>query len=402
MSKITKRVLMIAMIFVLLVSISACSANNAAYNSGGGSMADVAAEAPQAAPAPAAAEEYYADAEMDYQEVSEEVGFDTGGGTVQDGRKLTFYATITINTKNFNVDYRSITSLISQSGGYIASENFSDYTSYGRNEGRSTWMSVRVPADGYNSFLDGLAGIGETTDLSRGSDDLTSQYFDTEARIEMLELRKERLMKYLVEAEDAADIVEFERELSNVLYELDQYQGNKRHLDQLVDYASVEISLTELITPETIGKDGEPLGDRASSAFGLSLDSVSRFLQDAVVFLAAAAPVIALLAVIALIVWLIFRLTRRAREKARVRREERQVKREAELAQRRTTAYYQQYAQQPAPQAPQPQQGVPIQSQPQPQTEQVVQPQTEQVVQTQTEKPVESKPEPVKKDQKKK
>ena len=363
---------MAALVLVLLVSLGACSAGNQKYSGGG--MADMAAEAPMAAPEPMRAmdmEYESAAADMAY----EEDGVDSGAGItnisskVQDGRKITFSASLSVNTKNFDADYKAINNLISQSGGYVANENYSDYTSYGRNEGRYSWMSIRIPSDKYDTFLGGISSVGDVTNMNKGSEDLTSQYYDTEARIEMLELRKDRLMSYLVEAEEAADIVEFERELSNVLYELDQYQGNKRYLDRLVDYASVDLDLTELITPETIGKDGEPLGDRASAAFGLSANGVGRFLQNAVVFLAGAVPVIILIVVILAIVWVVLRVTRNHREKARDRREERQdsraQKRAQRNAQRNANMYYQQYAQQAQGQ-PQPEQQAqqPVQDQP--------------------------------------
>lgn len=167
-------------------------------------------------------------------------------------------------------------------------------------------------------------------------------------------------MGYLVDAKDAKDIVTFERELANVLYELDQYQSSKRQMDQLVDFATVDINLTEIITPETIGKDGEPLGSRASDAFAFSAGGVGGFLQGVVVFFAGAAPVIALLAVIAVIIWLVLRATRNMREKASEKREEKQAKREEKrmekLRQKQSQApvYYGQYAPQPVPPQPQP------------------------------------------------
>lgn len=235
-------------------------------------------------------------------------------GNVQDGRKITFWADITFTTKNFGADYQAIISMIQESGGYIASESMWDYSSYDRNQGRTATLNIKVPASGYNSFLDGIAGIGTVTSRNMWSDDLTAVYFDTEARIELLELRKERLMNYLLEAERAEDIVEFERELSSVLYDLDSYQSTRRQLDQLVDYATVNVTLTELITPETIGVDGEPLGERASNAFGLAATGVGKFLQDVVVWLAGALPVLALLLVIALIIWAVVMVVKLARK----------------------------------------------------------------------------------------
>ena len=76
----------------------------------------------------------------------------------------------------------------------------------------------------------------------KSTDDLTSQYYDTDARIEMLNMRRDRLMGYLASATKAEDIVAFEQELSDVLYELDQLQGSKRQMDQLIDYATVDVT----------------------------------------------------------------------------------------------------------------------------------------------------------------
>ncbi|MCL2111626.1 MAG: DUF4349 domain-containing protein [Clostridiales bacterium] len=309
----------LVMVLVTALSLGACSPG------GGGSSAPAPAPAPAAPMADMAMNEergYRLEAEAwDVAEDDAGGGFamtSSGTGNVQSGRKISFRASVSMNTKTFDADYAAINDLVAGAGGYVAHENTSD-NSYmqSRNMGRTAWLSALIPAAGYDSFLDDLSEIAEVVNKTKSSDDLTAQYFDTEARIEMLELRKERLMGYLVEAEDAADIVEFERELSNVLYELDNYQGNKRHLDRLVDYATIDINLNELITPETIGKDGEPLGSRASDAFALSTNSVGRFLEGFVVLLAAAVPVIAVIAVIAVIVLVVIKLCRKVRAKIR-------------------------------------------------------------------------------------
>ena len=221
------------------------------------------------------------------------------------GHKVTFWADLSINTKNFDADYQTIATMVYQSGGYVSTERYTDESSYSNTLGRHTQLTVKVPATGFDSFLTTISEIGVVTSLNRYSEDLTASYYDTEARIAMLELRKERLMGYLLDAEKAEDIVAFERELSSVLADLDSLQSDKRLYDQLVDYSTIDINLVELITPETIGKDGEPLGERASDAFTRSMRDLRLFFEDAVVFLAGAAPVIILLAVVGLIVWLI-------------------------------------------------------------------------------------------------
>ncbi|MDR3224926.1 MAG: DUF4349 domain-containing protein [Clostridiales Family XIII bacterium] len=255
--------------------------------------------------------------EAEYVEAAKDsAGGSAGAGLPDSNRKITFSASFTVDTKAYDADYAKINQIVSDFGGYIASEETQAYPyQTEQTTGRSSYFSLRIPVKGYDSFLTKLEQIGEVANKNKSSDDLTAEYFDTEARIEMLEMRKVRLTEYIKSATKAADIVAFEKELSDVLLELDQYEGNKRRLDQLVDYASVDVTLEELITPETIGKDGEPLGSRASDAFSISVTGVGEFLQDAAVFLAGAAPVLVLLIVFLIIIWVIVKLIRRARAK---------------------------------------------------------------------------------------
>jgi hypothetical protein len=305
-----QRVLTALLLVALLVPLAAC-------NSGGGTVyqSTGAADVGSGSGSSSRFESELPVSSADYSESekgSDDLAFETAGGaagntnqTVTDGRKITYWAEITINTKDFGTDYQNINKMVSVAGGYISFENMRDNSYYDSTQGRYTSMTVEVPASGYRGFLDELSGIGEVTSINRYSEDLSYTYFDTEARIAVLEIRRDRLLNYLLVAEKAEDIIAYERELASVLDQLDRYQSDKRQLDQLVEYSSIDITLVERITPETIGRDGEPLGDRASSAFSMSLKKVRRFLEDTVVFVAGAIPVVFVLAVFALIGWLL-------------------------------------------------------------------------------------------------
>jgi Na+-transporting methylmalonyl-CoA/oxaloacetate decarboxylase gamma subunit len=339
MKKITMRVTVLLLIAIFILSFAACSnsGSNDAPDSGSASYTtdesaayeDTAADESVAydsaaadVPVPASAEDGQAQS-VDKEKQSMAAAADAstgdgagaGAGISDTNRKITFSASFILDTKKYDADYAKINQLVGDAGGYIASEETRAYPYEDElTAGRSSHFSVRIPVKGYDSFLTKLEKVGQVANKNKSSEDLTSEYFDTEARIEMLELRKERLTGYIKSATKAADIVAFERELSDVLLQLDDYEGNKRRLDQLVDYASVDVTLNELITPETIGKDGEPLGSRASDAFSLSMTGVGAFLQNAAVFFAGAAPVLALIAILLIIIWVIVRLVRRARE----------------------------------------------------------------------------------------
>lgn len=310
-----KKIIALLLGTLLIFSLVAC----ASAPSSGAIPDTKEAAAPAATSEPDSGGEAYADESG--EAIAEETGTD-GLGTLTNpdlpdtNRKLTYSASFDINTKQYDADYTKIGELLSAQGGYVASEETSGATSdTGKNYGRSSYLSLRVPTDNLTTFMDGISGIGEVVGKHKSTEDLTSQYYDTDARIEMLEMRKERLMGYLANATAAEDIVAFEQELSEVLYELDQLQGNKRHMDDLIEYATVDVTLRELITPETIGSDGQPLGDRASDAFSMSMTGVGEFWNNFAIFWAAAAPVLLVIAIFAAAIWGIVKLILFARKK---------------------------------------------------------------------------------------
>lgn len=307
-----KKIIALLLGVLLLFSLAACSAAPAKNSE---TSSDAAA--PQASAGAAYDEGSY---DGGAEEAAEAETGGLGGlpntDLPQTNHKLTQTVNFEINTKQYDADYAKINELLAAAGGYVANEETSAYSSdSGKNYGRNSRLSLRVPADNLTSFIDGVSGVGEVVGKHKSTEDLTSQYYDTEARIEMLELRKERLMGYLANATDAEDIVAFESELSDVLYELDQLQGNKRHMDQLVDYATVDITLTELITPETIGSDGLPLGDRAADAFAMSASGFGEFWENFALFWVQAALPLLTIAIFAAAAWGIVKLVLFLRKK---------------------------------------------------------------------------------------
>ena len=259
----------------------------------------------------AATEETSADSEA---APAEEEGGSSGLGNIGNAeipdtdRKLTYSASFKMETKQYDADYSAITSALSAVGGYVEYEDSSAYSDDGQNTGRHTAFTLRVPIDQYNAFLDDLSGIGTIVSKQKSTEDISDQYYDTDSRIAVLEERKARLMGYLATAETMDDVIKLESEISDVLYELDQLQGSKRKMDSLVDYASVSVTLRELITPETIGSDGQPLAGRASDAFSLSWTGVGEFMQDFAVFWAAAAPILIVAAIFAAIIFAVVKV----------------------------------------------------------------------------------------------
>ncbi len=80
-----------------------------------------------------------------------------------------------------------------------------------------------------------------------GSQDVTEEYFDLEARIRNKQEEEKRLLKHLADSTGKLeDILKVEAELTRVRGEVEQMQGRLRFLANRADLSTVTITATEL------------------------------------------------------------------------------------------------------------------------------------------------------------
>lgn len=311
MKKRVRIIIALLAAIIMCVSLTACSAGGAANN---GSYIENPGKAPEDMEIPAS------DKAVD-DSVNGLIGNPSRISSQQTGRKLVYKASFDISTYEFDADYQKIVSAAADTGGHVESE----YTygtkpeAYGA-AGRSSELVLRVPADKYDYFTGLLSGIGKVTSKRQSADDISEDYYDNDARIEMYEKRYERLKEYLAKAETVEDAITIEREISQVLYDLDSLKGTKRHYDELVDLCTISVNLNEIVKPSEVAVSEDDFGTRAGDAFNASLKGVGAFFEGFALFMVAAAPVLIVLAVItAIVLALVFgirAISRNAKKKA--------------------------------------------------------------------------------------
>lgn len=71
-----------------------------------------------------------------------------------------------------------------------------------------------------------------------------------------LETEQERLLALLEKAENVEDIITIENRLSDVRYELENYESQIRLLDNQIDYSTVYVDISEVSRVTDTGKQG--------------------------------------------------------------------------------------------------------------------------------------------------
>ncbi|GAB2670505.1 DUF4349 domain-containing protein [Nocardia goodfellowii] len=171
----------------------------------------------------------------------------------------------------------------------------------------SASLTVRVPADKTDAFIDGLGKIGEVAEISTNRDDVTMQWEDLDARIKALQASVDRLRALIAGANNTADLIAAEQALSSRQGELDSLTAQKRRLDDQVALSTLTISLRT---------DADHSDDGPSNFWDGIVEgwnSLVGWLQDAVVFLGKAIPWLGFLVLLGAALWGLVKLIRRPR-----------------------------------------------------------------------------------------
>ncbi|WP_406270669.1 DUF4349 domain-containing protein [Nocardia sp. NBC_00881] len=181
----------------------------------------------------------------------------------------------------------------------------------GTDDEPSATLTVRVPADKTDTFIDALGGVGRVTRVSTNRDDVTMQWEDLDARIKALQASVDRLRALIAGATNTADLLNAEQAMTSRQGELDSLTAQKRHLDDQVALSTLTIDIT------TGDKKSDDDADNFWDGIVSGWNSLVNWLEDAVVFTGKAIPWLGFLLVIAALVWGIARLVPRRRKAVR-------------------------------------------------------------------------------------
>lgn len=274
------------------------------------------------------------------EEAAEYEAYDTAdGGTpeegtgqsagVQEGRKLIQTVGLEVETKEFEQMMSSLETQVEELGGYIENmetyngSSYSDYVS-----SRYANLTIRVPNGKLNSFLQTVSDIGNVVRRNDSVEDVTLSYVDMESRRNTLRTEQERLLAFLEKAETIEEIIALEQRLSEVRYELESMESRLRTLDNLIDYSTVELHVSEVRELTEVRQEEPGPGKRIAEGFLRSLRDIGDGLMEFAIWFLTHIPYLVIWAgviAVAILLWKKIRAKRRGRKEARQREEEARI-----------------------------------------------------------------------------
>lgn len=170
------------------------------------------------------------------------------GGSAQNvstNRKLIKKVYLDLQTLEFMNTVNFILEEVKVKGGYVETSNIQGNAIY-ENDRRSAKLVVRISSDMTDAFVNLVGENASVISKSEETRDITKEYVDTQSRIKMLEIEQERLLTFLEKAESLKDMITLEDRLGEVRYELEGYASTLKTYENLVDYATVTITISEV------------------------------------------------------------------------------------------------------------------------------------------------------------
>ncbi len=211
------------------------------------------------------------------------------GHSTQD-RKIIKSGTLHAKVENVSKAYDTVRDATAKAAGYIHGSSIQkDY--YG---GESMSITIRVKVDNLDGLLKDLERIGEIKNLSIASDDVTSQYTDTQSRIKNIKRLEERILKLLEDKTgNINDVLHVEKELARIREQIETMEGQVKLWDNLTSLATLRVDLyntkvNEQLTPPKTEQQG--MMNNFSNAFNVGLNGLGYMISGMIIVLCVGIP----------------------------------------------------------------------------------------------------------------
>nr|MCR5405879.1 DUF4349 domain-containing protein [Lachnospiraceae bacterium] len=191
-------------------------------------------------------------------------------------------------------------------GGYIESMNV-DNTKYSNSERKTANITARVPVEKLDQFCDEVEGQSNVLSKSSNAEDVTLKYVDMQSRMDSLQIEYDRISELLKQADELENIIELEKRLTDIRYEMQSYGSQLKAMKNQATYSTINLSITQVIEYTPVVVEEQTRLERLRDGFITNCKKVGNGIVDFFVGLVIALPVLLVWAVVIFIIVLIIK-----------------------------------------------------------------------------------------------
>lgn len=213
-------------------------------------------------------------------------------------RKVIKKISLELEVKDFTEANRQLSEKIEAFNGYAESSYTTGEVSNGT--ARATF-TIRIPAENLNQFKEFAETLGNIISTSEEGADVTAEYYDSQARLTVLQAQEKRILELLEKADSVEDVLQIENELTRIRTDIEQLTASIKQADDLVSYATVELNIWQIQGEYT--KTKISFWDQLGDAFLSSGESLLRVMKTILFTLIWALPYLLIALIVFLIIW---------------------------------------------------------------------------------------------------
>jgi len=234
---------------------------------------------------------------------SEIRGEDGGEATTPevDPEKIIYSADATLETTDFDATISGVLALVEKNGGWVESSSVNGANYYsisrGNSYNRSAYYVLRIPGDKFQTLMNSLSELGNVPYTHVYTENVTAQYYDTQARLTAYEAQEQRLVEMMEIAETVEDVIAIEDKLTDIRYRIDSLQTSLNNWDRRVNYSTLNLGVEE-VKEYTPDEKKISYGQELWLAFTDAIEGVGDFFKNSLVFIVSIIPALVIILVL--------------------------------------------------------------------------------------------------------
>lgn len=231
------------------------------------------------------------------------------GSQTSENRKLIKRLYMDMETKEFDNTLQKVNSMVLQVGGYMESSNISGSSYYQENGNRNAYIVCRIPVSQYDGFVQNITQVGNVINTQENTEDITLQYVDTESHIKALQVEQDRLLTLLNQAEKMEDIIVIESKLTDIRYELQNFETTLKTYDNQIEYSTITVNIMEV---ERISDaDQQGFWQQIASKFKTNVYHIGEGLKNLTIWFFSSIPYLILIGILVLLGFFVYKILKR-------------------------------------------------------------------------------------------
>ncbi|MBN1319334.1 MAG: DUF4349 domain-containing protein [Thermoleophilia bacterium] len=216
---------------------------------------------------------------------------------------------IEVERGRFQTVFTQALLLADRYGGYVVSS--ASEASGEEDVMKSGVVAIRIPVGSFDNAVGDAGGLGELKNQVITTQDVTEEYVDLEAHIVIYEARVDAMLKLMEQAETIDEILQVQNVLTSAQAELEALKGRLRYLEEHTSYSTITMTIYEAGVEVVEEDEGWGVVSSLKAALHNFVDAFNAIVRG----LGILVPVLIVLAILALIVYLIWRRAARNRKK---------------------------------------------------------------------------------------